>query len=128
MAQSTLSLSGSYTLQPPSFPPSAAQQVGSPISEVNFVQHYRAEQIDLVSDAQAVIAFPPGMTACHFMYFRVQGGSPITMTVVASGASAAFPVDPLVVQYFNNRPLSAIAVQRAAGVPTTLTYVIAQNQ
>lgn len=129
MAQATLQLSGSYSLQPPSYPPSSAQQIGSPIQQTNYVKYWAALNVDLTTDGPIAIPFPPGMTLCHMLNFAVQGGSPIEMFLTsADGTLQAIPVDPQAILYMNNLPVTAISVQRTTGVLTTLTYLIAQNQ
>lgn len=129
MSQATLQLSGSYTLQPPSYPPSSSQNIGSPISQTNYVQYWAALNVDLTVDGPIAITFPPGMTNCHFMNFAVQGGSPIEIILTsADGSAQVIPCDPQAILYFNNLPVTAISVQRTTGVLTTLTYLIAQNQ
>lgn len=129
MPQATLQLSGSYTLTPPNYPPSAQQTIGSPIQETNYVQRWAAVDMDLTSDAATSIPLPAGASQIHFLYVKVQGGSPIDLQITsADGTSQVVPVDSLAILYFNNRPVTDIKAVRTAGVLTTLTYLIAQNQ
>lgn len=129
MAAATLTLSGSFTLQAPSFPPSAAQAIGSPISETSYLQAWDAQSPTLSSDGAQSIPFPIGMGTCHFIYLKVQGGSPVVLSLTsADGTLQAIPVDSLIVLYFAGTPVTAIQVTRTAGVTTQLTYVIGQNQ
>lgn len=128
MPTSTLSLSGSLTLQAPNYPPSAAQQIAQPISEISYVGLYDAQSPSLNTDGAIDIPFPIGMTACNFIYLKVQGGAPVTLYLTSDdGSEQEVPVDSLLIQYFNNKPVTDIKIARSPGVPATLTYVIAQN-
>lgn len=128
MPTATLNLSGSLTLQAPSFPPSAAQAIAQPISEVAYVGVWDAQSPTLTVDGAIDIPFPIGMTECHFVYLKVQGGAPIILSLTsADGTLQDVPVDSLLIQFFLNEPVTAIQVTRSPGVEATLTYVIAQQ-
>lgn len=127
--QATLQLTGAYTLTPPSYPPSSAQQVGSPIGQTNYVKRWSAQTVDVTSDAATSIPLPGGSSQVHFVYVAVQGGSPVDLLLTsADGTSQVVPCDPLAIVYCNNRPVTAISVVRTPGVLATLTYLIAENQ
>jgi hypothetical protein len=129
MAQATLQLNGSYTLTPPSYPPSASQTIGSPICETSYVQRWSPGQVDLLTDGPTAIPLPVGATNINFLYMKVQGGSPVDLILTsADGSQQIVPVDSLSILYFNNRPVTAVAVTRTPGVEANLTYLIAQNQ
>lgn len=129
MGQATLQLSGSYTLTPPAYPPSASQTIGSPISETNYVQRWAANEVDLLTDAPTAIPLPGGAAQIHFLYVKVQGGAPIDLLLTsADGSQQVLPVDSLSILYFNNRPVTAVSAVRSPGIQATLTYLIAQNQ
>lgn len=128
MPTCTLQLQGSLTLQAPSYPPSAAQQIAQPISEVQYVSLYDAQSPTFTVDGKTSLPFPIGMTQCNFIYLKVQGGAPITLYLTsADGNDQEIPVDSLLIQYFVNQPVTAISIARSPGVPATLTYVIAMN-
>lgn len=128
MPTATLTLAGSLTLQPPTYPPSAAQAIAQPISEVIYVGVYDAQSPTLAVDGPVSIPFPIGMTNCNFFYLKVQGGSPVVLQLTsADGTLQSIPVDSLYVNYYINQPVTAIKVTRAVGVSTPLTYFIAQN-
>src|SRR5258708_34520060 len=104
------------TLQAPSFPANNAIQVALPPSLTNYLRSFRSENIDLAADGLTSIAFPPGMTGCNVMYFAVIGGSKVDLTLSsADGTAQVVPVDPLILQYMNSVPLTAISATRAAG-------------
>ncbi len=124
----TLQLQGSLTVQAPSYPPSAAQQIAQPISESVYVALWDAQSPTLNSDAQTSIPFPIGMTQCHYLQMKVQGGSPIVLLVTsADGTLQQIPVDDFIIMKMLTQPATALAVQRTPGVPATLTYLIAQK-
>ena len=124
----TMSLQGALALQAPSYPPSAAQNIGQPISEVFYVSVWDAQSPTLSTDGQISIPFPIGMTQCHYLQIKVQGGSPIILYVTsADGTLQEIPVDDFIIMKMLGQPATALAVQRTPGVPATLTYVIAQK-
>lgn len=124
----TLQLMGSLTIQAPAFPPSAAQQIAQPISETIYVNAWDAQSPTLTVDGQTSIPFPIGMTNCHYLQIKVQGGAPIILYVTsADGSLQQIPVDDFVIMKMFNQPATALAVARSPGVAATLTYVIAQH-
>lgn len=128
MPTSSLALQGSLTLQTPMSPTSAAQSIAQQIGEVMYASVYDAQSPSLTTDGAQAIPFPIGMTSCNFVYMKVQGGSPVDLIITsADGTAQVIPVDSIFIASFNTKPLTAISVQRTAGVQATLTYVIAQN-
>src|SRR5579859_1042522 len=127
MPQTILTLSGSYTTQPQAFPPSAAQNVGSPISETSYLQHYSADTLDLTVDTPVVLPYA-GLTNCHFMYFKTVGGKVRVRITSADGSQQAIPVDSLLILYCASVPVTAIDFTRVTGTATSVTYLIGENQ
>lgn len=128
MPTSTLTLSGSLALQAPSYPPSAAQQLGQPIAETMYVQSYDVQAPTLSADGATPIPFPIGTTQIHYLQLKVQGGSPVILQITsADGTLQSIPVDSFIALQMLGTPATAISVTRTPGVSTPIAYVIAQK-
>lgn len=124
----TMTLQGALALAAPAYPPSAAQQIAQPISEQFYVSAWDGQAPALNQDGPISIPFPIGMTNCHYLQIKVQGGSPIILIVTsADGSAQEIPVDDFIIMKMLGQPATALAVQRTPGVPAQLTYVIAQK-
>lgn len=125
---STLQINGSFTIQMPTYPPSAAQQVAQPISETIYCSAYDAQSPTLNADGIQSIPFPIGMTGCNYLYIKVQGGAPVDLYITSvDGTSQIIPVDDLIQLKMLTKPATSLSVARTPGIPATLTYLIAQK-
>lgn len=125
--QAVLTFNGSYTLATPAFPPSSAQQVLSPFSQTNYLAYWSANSLDLT--VNTAVALPMGnVAAANFIYICAVGGKVMVRITSADGTTQSIPVDPLLILYCASVPVTAIDITRVVGTPTTITYLIAQNQ
>lgn len=127
MPTATLTVAGSITLAAPSYPPSAAQNIGTPISEIIYVNAWDAQAPTLSVDGAQAIPFPIGMTKANVFEIKVQGGSPIDLILTSpDGTAQIVPVDSYAVLINIGKGFTAISVQRTPGVSTPISYIIAQ--
>lgn len=126
MAQETLTISGSYSSVPPSFPPSAAQETSSPINEVSYLQHKSADTLSLTVDGPVAIPFA-GLTVCNVIIISCTGKVRVRITS-ADGAQQAIPVDGFLIWKSGSVPVTAIDLTRVTGIETDVTYYIGENQ
>jgi|APSaa5957512622_1039677.scaffolds.fasta_scaffold356728_1 hypothetical protein len=122
----TWAWTGEWTTTPTSGVPSGDAVMSTPVNESQplDVKHY--DTIELGADGPTAVTFG-GVTNAHVVALRTVGGRVIARLTSADGATQSIPVNPHMILIAEDRPITALDVERVAGQLTTVKVFLGER-